>query len=157
MAARDKGMRLVNELIGAVCLSHSVSSSNQRLTYGVQVKFMKFFAWEERSIGRALDAMEAEMKSMIMGAASSMEWAYHTIIADNVLLPARVNSVVFTSFGRVPPFWYPLSRSCFCYAWRRAAYQCSIYCALSLFTYTVRSLNGFGCSLPHFLGWVELS
>ena len=35
------------------------------------------------------------MKWMIKGAASSMEWAYHTIITDNVLFPAGVNSVMF--------------------------------------------------------------
>ena len=35
------------------------------------------------------------MMWMIKGAASSMECAYHTIVTDNVLFPARVNSVMF--------------------------------------------------------------
>lgn len=48
LAARDKRMGVLNELIGAV-------------------KFIKFFAWEERWIQRALDAREAEMKWMIKG------------------------------------------------------------------------------------------
>ncbi|TFK37596.1 multidrug resistance-associated ABC transporter [Crucibulum laeve] len=46
LAARDKRMGVLNELIGAV-------------------KFIKFFAWEERWIGRTLDARENEMKWMI--------------------------------------------------------------------------------------------
>lgn len=33
----------------------------------MQVKFIKFFAWEDRWIERALDAREAEMKWMIKG------------------------------------------------------------------------------------------
>ncbi|KAJ3486309.1 hypothetical protein NLI96_g4318 [Meripilus lineatus] len=44
--ARDKRMGVLNELIGAV-------------------KFIKFFAWEERWIKRALDAREVEMQWMI--------------------------------------------------------------------------------------------
>ena len=32
-----------------------------------QVKFIKFFAWEEQWIGKALDAREAEMKWMVKG------------------------------------------------------------------------------------------
>ncbi|KAF8220228.1 hypothetical protein L208DRAFT_1335072 [Tricholoma matsutake] len=45
LAARDKWMGVLNELIGSV-------------------KFIKFFVWEERSIERALDAREHEMKWM---------------------------------------------------------------------------------------------
>lgn len=48
MAARDKRMGVLNELIGAV-------------------KFIKFFAWEDRWIERALDAREVEMGWMIKG------------------------------------------------------------------------------------------
>ena len=44
--ARDKRMGVLNELIGAV-------------------KFIKFFAWEDRWIERALDAREIEMQWMI--------------------------------------------------------------------------------------------
>ena len=35
------------------------------------------------------------MKWMIMGAASSMEWACQPIITDNVLFSAGVNSILF--------------------------------------------------------------
>jgi len=41
-------MGVLNELIGAV-------------------KFIKFFAWEERWIGKALDAREVEMQWMVKG------------------------------------------------------------------------------------------
>ena len=37
------------------------------------------------------------MKWMIMGAASSIEWAYHTIIIYNVLFSAGANSVILVS------------------------------------------------------------
>ncbi|CAA7263971.1 unnamed protein product [Cyclocybe aegerita] len=53
LAARDKRMGVLNELIGAV-------------------KFIKFFAWEERWIGRALDAREAEMKWMVKARVNSV-------------------------------------------------------------------------------------
>ena len=44
-----------------------------------------------------MDAREAEMKWMIKGAASSMEWADHTIITYNVPFPAGVNSAILVS------------------------------------------------------------
>ncbi|KAF8220884.1 multidrug resistance-associated ABC transporter [Tricholoma matsutake] len=53
LAAKDKRMGVLNELIGAV-------------------KFIKFFAWEERWIGRALDAREHEMKWMIKARVNSV-------------------------------------------------------------------------------------
>ncbi|KAF8963320.1 multidrug resistance-associated ABC transporter [Flammula alnicola] len=53
LAARDKRMGVLTELIGAV-------------------KFIKFFAWEERWIGRALDAREAEMKWMVKARVNSV-------------------------------------------------------------------------------------
>ncbi|PPQ62804.1 hypothetical protein CVT24_000498 [Panaeolus cyanescens] len=53
LAARDKRMGVLNELIGAV-------------------KFIKFFAWEERWIQRALDAREVEMKWMIKARVNSV-------------------------------------------------------------------------------------
>ena len=39
-----------------------------------QVKFIKFFAWEERWIGRALDAREVEMKWMVKGILVQLRW-----------------------------------------------------------------------------------
>ncbi|TFY66276.1 hypothetical protein EVG20_g4808 [Dentipellis fragilis] len=65
MAARDKRMGVLNELIGAV-------------------KFIKFFAWEDRWIQRALDAREVEMKWMIK---------------------SRFNSAMFTSLWMLAPIF----------------------------------------------------
>ncbi|KAF9447375.1 hypothetical protein P691DRAFT_782489 [Macrolepiota fuliginosa MF-IS2] len=65
MASRDKRMGVVNELIGAV-------------------KFVKFFAWEDRWIQRALDARENEMK-----------W----------LVKARLNSIMFNSLWTCAPIF----------------------------------------------------
>ncbi|KAF8232530.1 hypothetical protein L208DRAFT_1271486 [Tricholoma matsutake] len=56
LAARDKWMGVLNELIG------SVGSLAFHLTFFV--KFIKFFMWEERLIECALDAREHEMKWM---------------------------------------------------------------------------------------------
>ncbi|KAI0065886.1 multidrug resistance-associated ABC transporter [Artomyces pyxidatus] len=53
MAARDKRMGVLNELIGAV-------------------KFIKFFAWEDRWIARALDARAFEMKWMVKSRLNSV-------------------------------------------------------------------------------------
>ncbi|KAJ7208590.1 hypothetical protein GGX14DRAFT_551298 [Mycena pura] len=53
LKARDARMSVVNELIGAV-------------------KFIKFFAWEERWIKRALDAREVEMKWMTKARLNSL-------------------------------------------------------------------------------------
>ncbi|KIJ90780.1 hypothetical protein K443DRAFT_14955 [Laccaria amethystina LaAM-08-1] len=91
LAARDKRMGVLNELIG------------------LYVKFIKFFAWEESWIRRALDASEAEMKWMIKGAASGMKWPI--ILSSLTTFPSQFLSIpsYFTSFGCV--FWYPLSRS----------------------------------------------
>jgi ABC-type multidrug transport system fused ATPase/permease subunit len=63
LAARDKRMGIVNELIGAI-------------------KFIKFFAWEEQWIDRALNAREKEMKWMAK---------------------ARTNSVLFTMLWTLAP------------------------------------------------------
>lgn len=52
-ATRDKRMAVLNELISAV-------------------KFIKFFAWEERWIQRAMDARGVEMGWMIKGG-----WRFH--------------------------------------------------------------------------------
>ena len=54
--ARDKRMGVLNELISAV-------------------KFIKFFAWEDRWVQRVLDAREVEMQWMIKGERSSLEMA----------------------------------------------------------------------------------
>ncbi|KAF9027408.1 multidrug resistance-associated ABC transporter [Hymenopellis radicata] len=53
MAARDKRMGVLNELIGAV-------------------KFIKFFAWEDKWIKKALDARDVEMKWMVKSRINSI-------------------------------------------------------------------------------------
>ncbi|KAJ6615389.1 multidrug resistance-associated ABC transporter [Mycena sp. CBHHK59/15] len=53
LKARDKRMGVLNELIGAI-------------------KFIKFFAWEERWIDRAMDARENEMGWMVKGTLSGL-------------------------------------------------------------------------------------
>ena len=59
-----------------------------------QVKFIKFFAWEERWIGKALDAREVEMNWMIKGISQET-----TLVESGPFLlfafTARVNSVLF--------------------------------------------------------------
>ncbi|KAF9555963.1 multidrug resistance-associated ABC transporter [Agrocybe pediades] len=74
MAARDKRMGVLNELIGAV-------------------KFIKFFAWEERWIGKALDAREAEMKWMIKARVNSVMFYLLWTCA-----PIFVSILAFTSY-----------------------------------------------------------
>ena len=94
----------------------------------------------------ALDAREAEMMWMIKSAASSMKWP---IILSLLTMFSSQRAPIpscSTCFGRVPPFWCPSSHSS-CLSCKEVS---------SLFTYTVRMLIGFGCSLSHFLGWVEL-
>ena len=65
LAARDKRMGVLNELIGAVCAVFVLASLYSCVSY--QIKFIKFFAWEERWITRAMDSREAEMKWMVKG------------------------------------------------------------------------------------------
>ncbi|KAJ7091060.1 multidrug resistance-associated ABC transporter [Mycena epipterygia] len=69
LKARDGRMSVVNELIGAV-------------------KFIKFFAWEERWIQRALDAREVEMKWMIKSRLNSLMffliWALAPILLSTI-------------------------------------------------------------------------
>ncbi|KAI0705448.1 multidrug resistance-associated ABC transporter [Earliella scabrosa] len=55
--ARDKRMGVLNELISAV-------------------KFIKFFAWEDRWIQRALDAREVEMKWMVKARINSVLFSF---------------------------------------------------------------------------------
>ncbi|KAJ7679731.1 multidrug resistance-associated ABC transporter [Mycena rosella] len=69
LKARDGRMSVVTELIGAV-------------------KFIKFFAWEERWIQRALDAREVEMKWMIKSRLNSLMffliWALAPILLSTI-------------------------------------------------------------------------
>ncbi|KAF8144221.1 ABC transporter type 1, transmembrane domain-containing protein, partial [Mycena galopus ATCC 62051] len=69
LKARDGRMSVVNELIGAV-------------------KFIKFFAWEERWIKRAMDAREVEMKWMIKSRLNSLMffliWALAPILLSTI-------------------------------------------------------------------------
>jgi hypothetical protein len=82
------------------------------------------------------------------------EVAYHTIITDDVLFPARVNSVMFYLLWTCAPILVSIV-SFFVFVMQGGELTVSVAftVGLSLFTYTVRSLIGFGCSLSHFLGW----
>ncbi|KAF9007209.1 multidrug resistance-associated ABC transporter [Cyathus striatus] len=107
LTARDKRMSVVSELISAV-------------------KFIKFFAWEEKWIQRVLDAREVEMSWMVKGRVNmvlfSFIWSCAPILVSIVSFFTYVMlgneltvSVAFTAimlFGmiRVPlnyiPHWY---------------------------------------------------
>ncbi|KAJ7080949.1 multidrug resistance-associated ABC transporter [Mycena belliarum] len=75
LKARDARMGVVSELVGAV-------------------KFIKFFAWEERWIQRALDAREVEMKWMIKARLNSLLffliWALAPILLATIAFLAFV-------------------------------------------------------------------
>lgn len=67
--ARDKRMGVLNELIGAVSPPSRRTATVVAHCEGcMQVKFIKFFAWEDRWIQRVLDAREVEIQWMIKGA-----------------------------------------------------------------------------------------
>ncbi|KAG7085320.1 hypothetical protein E1B28_013860 [Marasmius oreades] len=74
MAARDKRMGVLNELIGAV-------------------KFIKFFAWEDRWIDRAMGAREKEMKWMIK---ARINWIMFYLLGMSA--PILISIVSFATF-----------------------------------------------------------
>ena len=64
--ARDKRMSVMNEMLADV--RHSPLSFHLLCSHRpAQIKFIKFFAWEEHWIRRTLAAREAEISSMIRG------------------------------------------------------------------------------------------
>ena len=58
----------------------------------MQVKFVKFFAWEDRWINRAMDSREAELKWMVEGKVNYLGDANFLMI---MVIQARLNSVLF--------------------------------------------------------------
>ena len=125
----------------------------------VQVKFIKFFAWEERWIGRALDAREAEMQWMIKGADSSMKWF---IILSSLIMfsfpPARINSVMFYLLWTCAPILVSIV-SFFVFVMQGGELTISVAFtvgSLSFHLYGVIADCFFGYSLSHFLGWLGL-
>ncbi|KZP25984.1 hypothetical protein FIBSPDRAFT_918282 [Athelia psychrophila] len=76
--SRDKRMAVINELVAAV-------------------KFIKFFAWEEQWIGRALDAREVEMKWMIKARMNSVMFSLLWILSP--ILVACVGFFTFVMQG----------------------------------------------------------
>lgn len=91
MSTRDKRMAVLTELIGAVRLpSHSLVRPPAD---PLQVKFIKFFAWEERWIQRAMDAREVEMRWMIKSRVNMVFFALIWIIA-----PILVSVIAFATF-----------------------------------------------------------
>ncbi|KAJ7917702.1 hypothetical protein B0H13DRAFT_1994625 [Mycena leptocephala] len=78
LKARDGRMSVVNELIGAV-------------------KFIKFFAWEERWIKRALDAREVEMKWMIKSRLNSLMFYLIWVLAP--ILLSTISFMTYVMLG----------------------------------------------------------
>lgn len=79
-------MGVLNELIGAVSIWQPANTSRQygayRLFRYLQVKFIKFFAWENRWIQRVLDAREVEMQWMIKGTSKHQPSAARSQLCD---------------------------------------------------------------------------
>ncbi|KAJ7173895.1 hypothetical protein C8R43DRAFT_1094036 [Mycena crocata] len=78
LKARDGRTSVVNELIGAV-------------------KFIKFFAWEERWIARVLDAREVEMKWMIKSRLNSL--MFFLIWASAPILLSTISFLTYVMLG----------------------------------------------------------
>lgn len=78
MAARDRRMGVLNELIGAV-------------------KFIKFFAWEDRWIERALEAREKEMKWMVKSRVNSV--LFQMLWTCAPILVAFISFLTFVMLG----------------------------------------------------------
>jgi ABC-type multidrug transport system fused ATPase/permease subunit len=94
LAARDKRMGVLNELIGAV-------------------KFIKFFAWENRWIARALDSRKIEM-----------DW----------LIKMRINGIMFSAVWTLAPIMVSIF-SFFVYVYAGNQLTVSVaFTAISLFT-----------------------
>ncbi|EIW82712.1 multidrug resistance-associated ABC transporter [Coniophora puteana RWD-64-598 SS2] len=105
-ASRDRRMGVLNELLGAV-------------------KFIKFFAWEERWIGRAMKARAEELA-----------W----------IVKARINSVIFTAIWTSAPILVSLV-SFFTYVYQGKELTVSIaFTAIALFNMIRLPLN----ALPTF-------
>ena len=102
LSARDKRMGVLNELIGAVSVSCPSDQSAACRLNEIQVKFIKFFAWEERWIDRALDAREAEMKWMVKGVQSPVV-LYESELTNISRQPALIRSC-FTFCGHAHRF-----------------------------------------------------
>ena len=91
MTASDKRMGVLNELIGAV--SHcAISFSSSPITTS-QIKFIKYFAWEERWIDRTLEAREAELKWIIKGNAHLLDHL-QLMLKFVLATAARLNNIM---------------------------------------------------------------
>jgi hypothetical protein len=65
LAARDSRMGVLNELIGAV-------------------KFIKFFAWEDRWIARAMDSRKKEIDWMVKGMHRSLDTSLDLVMNSQI-------------------------------------------------------------------------
>lgn len=65
--ARDNRMSVVNELISAVCHTAFSSPPFHSSLCMHQVKFIKFFAWEDRWIKRVSDTRRVELQWLVKG------------------------------------------------------------------------------------------
>ena len=73
MATHDKRMGVLNELIGAVCLLLDIYEL-YLITAELKIKFIKFFAWENRWIDRVSDARATEIKWMLKACLNSVQF-----------------------------------------------------------------------------------
>ena len=71
LTAHDKRMGVLDELIRAVCFffrfNIAILFRIRYLCVIIQVKFIKFFAWEDRWIARVMDSRGAEIEWMVKG------------------------------------------------------------------------------------------
>ncbi|KAF9231441.1 hypothetical protein BU15DRAFT_90912 [Melanogaster broomeanus] len=86
-ASRDKRMAVLSELINAV-------------------KFIKFFAWEERWIRRVMDARNVELKWITKGQCCLL--TYVTCFVSLTAFEARINSVIFSAIWISAPIMVSL-------------------------------------------------
>lgn len=106
--ARDKRMGVLNELISAVCTRIHVVYAPTDSCIIMQVKFIKFFAWEDRWIGKVMNAREVEMQWMIKSA--SLEAAKPAMLTPFCLQVESILSALLSS-GPAPQSWFLSLRS----------------------------------------------
>jgi len=79
LAARDKRMSVLNEIIGAI-------------------KFIKFFAWEDRWIQRALDSRKHELKWLVKSRMNSI--MFQILWTTAPILVSIISFLTFVAQGK---------------------------------------------------------
>ena len=123
LAARDKRMGVLNELIRAVCtffflfFYHPILQFYNNHLLLRQVKFVKLFAWEERWINRVMDSREAEMKWMVKGKCRCVNFFFFLKKNGNkidlwdgfMIFKGRFNSVLFYALWTFAPIFISIT------------------------------------------------